>query len=127
MSALDLIQALDPCQKATAALHAIMAIAESQTGTSYGKNRDLAVAYLTLHMLALQVRNKASGGAAVSGQITSETEGDLSRSYAAPASGESGGGSAEASLAQTSWGKELIRLRKGSFIAGGLRNRMDCA
>lgn len=120
MTALDLILALDPCRKASAPLMALISIAESQTGQAYGKNRTLAVAYLTLHWAALQERGK--GGAA--GQITSESEGDLSRTYAATAQAA---GSADAGLLQTSWGMELKRLRKGSFIAGGLRNRMDCA
>lgn len=120
MTALEQILALDPCRKASAPLMALIATAETQTGPAYGANRTLAVAYLTLHWAALQERGR--GGAA--GQITSETEGDLSRSYAATALLS---GSASAGLAQTSWGLELIRLRKGSFIAGGGRTRMDCA
>lgn len=118
MTALDQILALDPCRKASAPLMALISIAESQTGQAYGKNRTLAVAYLTLHWAALQER----GRGAASGQLTAESEGDLSRSYAAM---PQTAGSTDASLMQTTWGLELRRLRKGSFIAGGLRNRMD--
>lgn len=123
MTALDLILGLDPCQKASAPLMAVIAIAETQTGQAYGKNRSLAVAYLALHMLAMQARNRTNGGTATSGQIIAETEGDLSRSYSQMVAS----GSASDALQLTSWGKELIRLRKGSFIAGGMRTRMDCA
>ncbi len=115
MTALDTLLALDPCRKASASISALLTIAEGQTGEAYGANRNTAVALLTLHWLALQERGR--GGAA--GQITSETEGDLSRSYAATAASGS-----DAGLSSTSWGLELKRLRKASYVSG-MKTRMD--
>lgn len=117
MTALETLLALDPCRKASATISALLSISETQTGTAYGANRNTAVALLALHWLALQERGR--GGAA--GQITSETEGDLSRSYAATASSS---GSSDAGIASTSWGLELKRLRKASFVSG-MKTRMD--
>jgi hypothetical protein len=102
------------CYTESAQLTALLALAESKTSTNYGANRNEAVALLVLHWLALKER----GVNAAAGPIVSESEGDLSVTYAQPA--QSPSGTAGDDLSSTSWGTELLRLRKGSFIAGGL-------
>lgn len=114
MTALETLLALDPCQKASASVSILLGLAESQTGEAYGSNRNTAVALLALHWLALRARG--SHGAA--GQITGESEGDLSRTYASPTM------QSNIALGQTSWGLELLRLRKMSFVSG-MKTRMD--
>jgi hypothetical protein len=117
MTVMEIITALAPCYKASAAIYSLITLATEETGTSYGVYRNKAIALLTLHWLALQERGR--GGA--TGQITSETEGDLSRSYAATA--VASGSSGEALMA-TSWGQELKRLRKTAGMMG-MRTKMD--
>jgi hypothetical protein len=115
MTALEILLALDPCRKASAPISSLLTLAEAETGTAYGANRPKAVALLALHWLALQERGR--GGAA--GPIISESEGDLSRTYGQPMT------SGAKILESTSWGQELLRLRRQSFIAGGMRTRAD--
>lgn len=116
MTALETLLALAPCYKASAAISTLLTMAEAQTGEAYGANRTTAVALLALHWLAIQSRGQGSAA----GQITAESEGDLSRSYAAIASSSG----SDSSLKGTSWGNELLRLRKASFVSG-MKTRMD--
>ncbi len=74
----------------------------------YGEKYNNAVALLVLHLYALNDRG-GSGG-----PVTSEKEGQLSRSFAATASA--------ASYGDTSWGRELQTLSRS--INFGPRNRM---
>jgi hypothetical protein len=113
MTALEILTARAPCYKPSAGIVTLLTLAEAETSTAYGTHRPTAVALLTLHWLALQERGK--GGSA--GQLTSESEGDLSRTYAAPVAGSSSDGS----LSSTSWGQELLRLRRGCIL--GIRTR----
>ncbi len=117
MTALETLLALDPCRKASAPIFTLLSMADAQTGTIYGTFRTQAVALLTLHWLALQER----GRGAAPGAITAESEGDLSRSYAAVASANG----SDVSLSSTSWGLELKRVRRAAYLAGGMRTRMD--
>lgn len=64
-----------------------------------GVSKDRATALLAAHMLSMAAR---TGGAA--GQVTSETEGSLSRSY-----GSVGG---QNGYSQTGYGQEFLRLLK---------------
>jgi len=68
-----------------------------------GASKDLATAYLAAHMLTL------SGRRGTAGQVTSETEGSLSRSY-----GSVGG---PAGYNQTGYGQEYLRLMRSCVIA----------
>lgn len=115
MTALETLLALAPCYTASERITGLISMAEAETSqTAYGAFRAKAVALLALHWLALSARGKG----AAAGPITSEAEGDLSRSYAAPAATPGGADS----LASTSWGQELQRLRRGCFL--GHRTRM---
>jgi len=118
MTPMEIIVARAPCYKPSANIYALINLAESQTSqTAYGTQRASAVALLTLHWLALQERGK--GGAA--GQVVSESEGDLSRSYAQPTAGTSSDGG----LTSTAWGQELTRLRRSCFI-GHRTRQAEC-
>ena len=68
-----------------------------------GTIKEQAIAYLAAHKLSMASR---VGGAA--GQVTSEKEGSLSRSYGS-VSGQTG-------YNQTSYGQEFIRLRDGNVV-----------
>lgn len=74
----------------------------------YGDDYANAVALLVLHLYAVNDRGGAGG------PITSEKEGQLSRSFGATASAASWG--------DTSWGRELQTLSRS--INFGPRNRM---
>ena len=114
MTALEILTALAPCYKPSAPVSAVLALAETETSaTAYGALRAKAVALLALHYLALQERGKS----AAAGQVVSETEGDLSRTYAQPSAGSADG----MILASTTWGQELTRLRRSCFL--GIRTR----
>ena len=57
--------------------------AENQVSADIFKiDYELAVAYLTAHMLALASRNAAEGSGGLGGNITSKKEGDLQVQYA---------------------------------------------
>ena len=74
-------------------------LAETRLTTdTFGDNYNEAVALLVLHMYA--VNDRGSSG----GPVTSEKEGQLSRSFGAAAS--------SGALGDTSWGRELERLTK---------------
>ncbi len=107
MTPIEILILRAPCYKETAQVVGLIELAEAETGpAAYGDLRPTAVALLTLHWLALQERGKTGA----SGVITSETEGDLSRSYATP--------TAEVSdLSATIWGQELERLGKKTTVS----------
>lgn len=86
-------------------------VAESQTGNNYCGSemmRNQAVALLACHMMTLDSRSGNGGGV---GPVTSETEGRLSRSY-----GIINTEGLDSYLSQTSWGMELINLRKNTMV-----------
>lgn len=78
-------------------------LAEQQTGKVYRDSRNHAVALLAAHTLTLGQRG-GSGG-----QVTSESEGQLSRSYGSVAG--------QSRLDATSYGQELERLRRQYVFA----------
>lgn len=107
MTPIQILMLRAPCYQETAQVIGLIELAEAETGpAAYGDLRPTAVALLTLHWLTLQERGK--GGA--SGVITSETEGDLSRTYATPDSGIT-------DLSATIWGQELERLGKKTTLS----------
>ena len=76
--------------------------------TSFGcDQRDIAIAYLAAHMLSLA--DPERNGAA--GQVTSETEGDLSRSY-----GSVSGTSNNPYYAQTSYGMQYEQMMRSNIM-----------
>ena len=116
MTAAEIIVARSPSVVITARITTLITLATEQTGSVFGTRTTDAVALLVLHWLALGSRNAGGAGAGVGGAITSETEGQLSRSY--------GGGMINNNsneLASTSWGLELLRLRNTMIIS--VRNR----
>lgn len=76
----------------------VIELAEDQVGQVFGRNRDLAVAYLAAHMLTVGLR-EGSGGA-----IASKKEGDLQVQFQGPPD--------TAGLAATSYGQEYGRLKR---------------
>ncbi len=106
MTPLQIVQLRAPCYKpASAQVYGLLELAESQIGAdAYGTLRNTAVALQALHWLTLQERGKAGA----SGNIVSETEGDLSRTYAQTAT--------TSDLSTTIYGQELDALgKKGSL------------
>ena len=107
MTPIQILLARAPCYQESARITSLIELAETEIGPdAYGDLRSNAVALLTLHWLALSERGKS--GAA--GAITSEAEGDLSRSYASPESPIS-------SLSSTMWGQELESLGKKTTVS----------
>lgn len=77
----------------------LISYATFQVGFKCNNNvKNLAIAYLTAHQYTLSQR------AGVGGNITSEKEGDLARSFGGAASDPSG-------LGSTSYGMEFMRLK----------------
>ena len=90
-------------------INAMIAYAEEQLDEAcWGDKYANAVALLTMHNYTVDSRGGAGG------PVTSEKEGQLSRSFAATASASSYG--------STSWGQELQTLSRS--INFGPRNRM---
>lgn len=115
MTPIEILLVRAPCYKASAQVLALISLAESATSScGWGTNRTSAVALLALHYLAIGERG--AGGAA--GAITSESEGDLSRSYASPQSNLN-----DYDFGSTIWGMELLRLRRSCFF--GVITRMS--
>lgn len=74
--------------------------------TAFGKQYNLALRYLTAHLLKMRKLKGASGS------VTSEKVGDLARSYQ-PSSSEAGDGS----LSLTGYGREYLEIRKSILVA----------
>lgn len=80
-----------------------------------------ALAYYTAHNIKIHQligMQGAEAGGVTGGQITSEREGDLSRSYGS-VSGSGGGYSA--SLGKTAYGLEFLRIRDMAMLAACTR------
>lgn len=104
MTPLQIVLLRAPCYQDSAQVRGAITMAETMVNaTAFGALRSTAVALLSLHTLALGAR----GATAAAGAITSESEGDLSRSYATP---PSGAGNDWYSL--TAWGLEYLALQK---------------
>lgn len=84
---------------------------------AFGKKYDLAVAYMTAHMLSLSGRNDSEGTNGTPGTITQKREGDLSLSFALP---QGLAQSNDGTLVLTSYGIEFLRLRDICIITPGL-------
>jgi hypothetical protein len=101
----------------------LVELAELQTSSCFGDKYALAVALRVLHGLALEKMNGGlddgtDSGNGQAGAVKSLKEGDLAEGRDTSSGLGSGGGSiAEAGLADTSYGRELISL-SNAFFAG---------
>lgn len=88
----------------------VLDMAESRTSTTYyGPNREEAVALRAAHILVSNEAANSIDGSSL-GPVSSKSEGDLSVSY-----GQVGGGvGADMDLSSTSYGRQLIGLRRSS-------------
>lgn len=84
----------------------MITLATAMTSFGCGTTRDMAIAYLAAHMLTV------SGRSGIAGQVTSEKEGELARSYGSvsDASGEGAG------YALTSYGQEYLRMMNSIIL-----------
>jgi hypothetical protein len=103
---IELLAALAPeLDNVDASIKAVhIDLAESQTGTVFKAARNHAVALLAAHTLTMTTRKGTSGSS-----VASLKEGQLSVGFSASANTDE--------LAATSYGAELIRLRR-SYIMG---------
>lgn len=76
--------------------------------SAWGAGIELGRAWLAAHLGTLYQRGSSSSPAA--GAVTSESVGDVSRSYAAPAAGSD-------VLSSTPYGQEFVRLRDSFVVA----------
>lgn len=87
------------------------------SSNAFGAKYELAVAYLTCHMLSLANRNDDEGTNGAVGILTQKKEGDLSASFALP-TGLSNCN--DGTLLLTSYGIEYLRIRDMCIITPGL-------
>ena len=99
MTVQEIISVIAPELEDNPNLNAAIEIADTQIAINHCK-RDLAVAYLTAHILTLSERGGRSGA------VASKTEGSLSVSYATVANSV---------LDSTSYGSELQRINKQCY------------
>lgn len=90
----------------------LITLATGRTGDEFGDCKELAIALLVMHWLAREELRGGDGGSSTSGSgvagaVTSESEGQLSRSYGVAADSQSKDGD----LSTTAWGLELLQLR----------------
>jgi hypothetical protein len=85
---------------------ALLNIGESEWGAYFVEGQ----LYLTAHFLALDERSRNSGGTPEAGPVIARKIGDVSVTFASPASAS--GGSVENPYGQTSYGQEYWRLVK---------------
>lgn len=86
---------------------------------AFGDNKERAVALRAAHDMTLRDAAGSTGG--IGGQISNMKEGDLSIGFNKFGSG----GSGEDDLSQTTYGNQLIGLRKGNIAAVGVLGGAD--
>lgn len=115
----DLADATDDMVLAYRKLAAPM-ISESKFGDLYPQ----ALVYLTAHRMAYQnliAEGGSSSGAVIAGNIVSEKEGDLQRSYGSAGSGASGSGSGADAYDKTAYGILFKQIRDMRILAAATR------
>jgi hypothetical protein len=112
MTVAEIIVVYNPSITVNARINSLIELAELETGDIFGALRNKAVALLVLHWYSLDAR----GAAAASGNITQESEGDLSRSYGRIT------GTGDDELNSSVWGSQLKRLRNSCIFSA--RNRV---
>ena len=111
-TAIQYIQTRAPSYVTDPNLTALIEQATLETGDVFGSTdmRNKAIALLVCHWIALGKRD--GSGVGITGNISSEAEGDLSRGF-----GMQGVSTAvDRDLGQTSWGLELIRFRRSRIM-----------
>ncbi len=109
MTALEIIALRNPALATSTDIDGRIALAEGQiSATAFGNSRSIAVALKVLHDFAMDDRKGVSG--AIAGESGGPT---FSRQYAQAAPGTSG-------LESTSYGKELLDLRKACISGIGI-------
>ena len=109
MTITEIVVLRNPALSGDSRLTSMIELAETRLQEcTFGDNYNEAVALYVLHMY--EVSDRSGSG----GPITSEKEGQLSRSFGATAS--------SGALGDTSWGRELERLTKSLHVFP--RNRM---
>lgn len=83
----------------------------------FAERHELAVAYLTCHMIALSNRNDDEGTSGNPGMITQKKEGDLGLSFSLPDALKMGN---TGTLLLTSYGIEYLRLKNMCIISPGV-------
>lgn len=94
-------------------------VASEVSEIAFGKHYPKALAYMAAHWLAWQAilaNGGSSAGAATAGRITSEREGDLSRSYADNSRAPTAAGGFADNLERTAYGLEYKRLVKLAIV-----------
>lgn len=103
--------------------------AQMTSACAFGDNYQLALALRVLHWLTMEARNGGTpgvnGGSGSAGAITSETEGQLSRSYGGVSS-SSVNAEKYPDLIGTQYGTELIALIRGSIIGPRNQTMTEC-
>lgn len=95
-------------------------ISESKFGDLYPQ----ALVYLTAHRMAYQnliAEGGSSSGAVIAGNVISEKEGDLQRSYGSTGSGASGSGSGADAYDKTAYGILFKQIRDMRILAAATR------
>lgn len=101
LSAEQALDAIAPGFKDSPLKAAFLEMAALRTSAQFfGDRYGLAVAYRAAHMLQLSAR----GG--VSGMVTAQSVGEISESYGSAA------GASDSDLSQTSYGSQLLSLRR---------------
>lgn len=95
-------------------------ISESKFGDLYPQ----ALVYLTAHRMAYQnliAEGGSSSGAVIAGNVISEKEGDLQRSYGSAGGGTSGSGSGADAYDKTAYGILFKQIRDMRILAAATR------
>ena len=91
---------------------------------TFGELYDQALIYYVAHIAKMNDTIASQGstsGSAVAGQVTSEREGDLSRSYGGGGSSVRASSGFDGSFAKTAYGIEFMRIR--SMVTVGVMTR----
>ena len=119
MTPLEIITLRAPTFAADPRVNDMITLAGEGVGTVFGSRRNEAIALLVMHQLSID-SNTNGGQTGIVGSVTSEKEGQLSRSY-----GFSGTWNIKDPYwAQSSFGLELMNLRKAT-IFGPRTRTMD--
>ena len=112
MSVSSILSAVAPQYDADAARDTFISLAANRVNyTFFGKNAELAHAYMTAHMMASRDLVVKTGGFAI-GSVTLLKEGDVSIGMKS--------GSVDSELSLTSYGQQFIALQKSSGMGIGV-------
>ncbi len=97
-----------------------ISVARRRTSDSaYGDKKEDAVALMAAHLLAMRDRGVSTGGAG--GQVASNKEGQLSQAFFK----DDAAGTGDQTLSQTTYGSQLVSLRKGTILPMGASGGID--